>query len=157
MSFLVKDPWSRCNFPFQYNSEVYFEPVEVDNKKKCNTAKRTKKNSEYIDYALEDLEECMPCKEGDGTIDWSSRFYTGIGFALKNEGGTNSFHNLTLSECQKLCEITENCLYFKLNESLTETNCQLYYGMGHWELSISSLSKMYFGHKYNPSMIEILC
>ena len=153
---------ARCNFPFKYNAEVYFEPVEVDNKKKCSTKWRTRSfnqttnSMEYIDYASENLEECMPCIQGDGTIDWS-RFYTGSGFPLKNNGGTNSFHNLTLSECQKLCEITENCLYFKLNESLTETNCQLYYGMGHWELSISSLSKMYFGHKYNPSMIEILC
>ena len=31
---------------------------------------------------------------------------------MKNVGGTNAYHSLTLSQCQQLCHMTTQCLYF---------------------------------------------
>ena len=59
----------RCNFPFKYNESLYFEPVVVDDKKMCSTAKNTKdKEGEYKDYIQEvfkkTFQECSPCTQG---------------------------------------------------------------------------------------------
>ena len=145
---------SRCNFPFKYNGTIYFEPVEVNDTYMCSTEQKTKNAvGGFIDYALQEnsmFEECIPCSEGEGMVDWS-RYFTGEGFALKKKGGNNAYPNLTLGECQELCEITDNCLYFKLDSYPTGRNCQLFYGMGEWRFSTSTF-KPYFGHKYNPSI-----
>ena len=63
----------RCNFPFQYNESLYFEPVVVDDKKMCSIAKNTKdKEGEYKDYIKEvfkkTFQECSPCTQGESIL-----------------------------------------------------------------------------------------
>ena len=85
-------------------------------------------------------------------------YYAGHPLNNKN-GGKNLFKQLTLSECQELCQITENCFYF----NHVDDECSLKYGMGkkcsvtenedgrmtdtcH---GITSKRKVFFGHKYS--------
>ena len=74
----------------------------------------------------------------------------GDGYSLKNKEGTNIFPNLSLRECQILCEITDYCLYFKLIKD--KSQCKLMYGMGIKTFDTNTI----FGHKYNPSKRSFL-
>ena len=94
-------------------------------------------------------------------------YFTGHGLNNK-DGGKNKYTKLTLSECQELCEITENCFYF----NHVDNNCFPKSGMGKkCSLSrandtgmdsngtmkgrcpgIKSKKKAYFGHKYSKGI-----
>ena len=87
------------------------------------------------------------------------------GHGLNNKGNgknMNKYTTLTLSECQELCQITDNCFYF----NHVDSNCFLKYGMGKkCELGkknetdmkarcsgIATKETAYFGHKYSKGI-----
>ena len=53
--------------------------------------------------------------------------WTAAGFPLKNVEGNNVYPGLNVNECQYLCEITLNCLYFVHNSD--STKCYIKYGL----------------------------
>ena len=59
------------------------------------------------------------------------------GYPVKNKNGNNVYHGLTLSECQELCEITDNCFYF----NYVNNECYLKYGVGTFHKAKGSLQK----------------
>ena len=69
------------------------------------------------------------------------------GFPLNNYGGKNFYQEVSVEECQYLCEITDQCQYFNYNidENSFSNTCFLKYGVGRKE-DFNGL----FGHKYSP-------
>ena len=49
-------------------------------------------------------------------------------FPLKNFGNESAYAEISVEECQLLCQMTKGCLYFGYNNIRTE--CYLKYGMG---------------------------
>ena len=66
-----------------------------------------------------------------------------VGFNLVNHGrGNHGYAGLELTECQELCEKTENCRYF--NHNKMNDKCFLKYGMG----TRKANANFVHGHKY---------
>ena len=75
----------------------------------------------------------------------SGIFYGGS--PLNNKNGNNRYLGLTLSECQELCEITDNCFYF----NYVNNECYLKYGVGNYfDAALLRKEPAYFGHKHSP-------
>ena len=71
------------------------------------------------------------------------------GFPLKNVDGDQVYPGINVNDCQELCEITQNCLYFV--HGIDIKNCYLKYGLadegGQFRPSTTALT----GHKFSPS------
>ena len=65
------------------------------------------------------------------------------GFHLYNQAGLSCYQYLSLDECQLLCQITDQCLYFNAN---SQQHCCLKYGVG--EKGSAQVGR-YFGNKYS--------
>ena len=74
--------------------------------------------------------------------------WTAVGFPLKNVERTNAYPGLNVNECQYLCEITQNCLYFVYNS--VSKRCYLKYGLAD-EGGVFGPSGSLTGHKRSSS------
>ena len=77
------------------------------------------------------------------------------GYPLKNYAGVNSFSQVTVDECQYLCEIFDLCRYFNYvnkNEEY-EKACFLKFGVGRLATDEKFIGEgPSFGHKYSSGV-----
>ena len=77
--------------------------------------------------------------------------WTASGFPLKNVEGNNVYPGLNVNECQKLCEITQNCFYFVYNTyNSANPKCYIKYGLAK-EGGTFKPSSSLTGHKRSSS------
>ena len=79
--------------------------------------------------------------------------WTASGFPLKNVEGTNVYPGLNVNECQYLCEITQNCLYFVYN--IGYSRCRIKFGLADEIGAFGFNSNTFIGHKLSSS--KYLC
>ena len=75
--------------------------------------------------------------------------WTASGFPLKNVEGNQVYPGLNVNECQELCEITKNCLYFVYNS--VSRICRIKYGLADEGGAFRYASNALTGHKRSPS------
>ena len=75
--------------------------------------------------------------------------WTASGFRLENVEGNNVYPGVNVNECQKLCEITQNCLYFVYG--ITSKLCYLKYGLSDEGGQFRPSTTAWTGHKFGPS------
>ena len=75
------------------------------------------------------------------------------GFPLNNFEAVNFYEELSLDECQYLCQITDQCLFF--NYSNQSRICYLKHGMGEKKKS-TGLVGDYFGNKYSSGTFHVI-
>ena len=78
--------------------------------------------------------------------------WTAAGFPLKNVEGTNVYPGLNINECQELCEITQNCLYFVY--TTTNFGCYMKYGLADMGGQFGPFGH-FTGQKRSPSKLEV--
>ena len=72
------------------------------------------------------------------------------GFPLDRPVGQNNYGMVSLADCQFLCNITDQCLFFNFNR--TEGTCWLKYGMG----ERFEDDNFMFGLSRNPCLAELI-
>ena len=75
--------------------------------------------------------------------------WTASGFPLNNVEGRNVYPSVNINECQELCEITKNCLYFV--HGTKTNNCYVKYGLANEGLAFGASNDALTGHRFSPS------
>ena len=68
------------------------------------------------------------------------------GFPLRNFARENAYEKVTVDECQYLCQITKECLYFNHN---VDDVCWLKFGIGFKKKVDDPDPSRYMGNKYS--------
>ena len=79
--------------------------------------------------------------------------YHYAGFLLNNNKGENDYEDVTVEECQILCQKTHGCMFFNYNNK--SKTCWLKWGVGIKQESKYQDSTEQFGPKNCPSKSNI--
>ena len=74
------------------------------------------------------------------------------GFPLRDFANTNAYDKVSVDECQYLCQIARECLYYNHNEHGV---CWLKYGIGKKKEVNSPDDTRYMGNKYSSGELDL--